>query len=53
MLVVWILYGLAGVFFVLCAVNRNDSGKAVARKTWLRIGIIFVVIGTANALINI
>jgi len=53
MLVVWVLYGVAGVFFVLTAFHRNDPGRAVARKTWLRIAIIFVAIGTVNLLINI
>jgi hypothetical protein len=52
MLVAWILYGVAGLFFVLYVVNRNNPAKVLACKTWLRIAIIFVVIGTANTLFN-
>lgn len=48
---VMILYAIAAIFIILVAVNYNKPEKDLARKTWLRIALIFIVVATVNWLL--
>lgn len=50
MLVAGILYAVAGLLLVLSFIYRTDSRKAIARKAWLRVALIFMIVATTNTI---
>ena len=43
-----ILYVVSAIFMILFIVTKNKPEKKIARKTWLRISVIFAIVATFN-----
>ncbi|WP_339720038.1 hypothetical protein [uncultured Paraglaciecola sp.] len=43
-----VLYAISTILLILVVVTKNKPEKQLARKTWLKIAVIFIIVASVN-----